>query len=59
MTNEQKKKEIAGLLDKIYKECGCDYNKYVLKIEELERRGEIRSEFIPRDNSKNIWNDSQ
>lgn len=46
-------------LAQIYKECGNDYIKYVNRIEEMERNGEIKTEYIPRDNVNTIWKRSE
>ena len=59
MKDEQKKKEVAEFLNKIYKDCGCDYIKYVLKVEELEKQGILKTEYIPREENNNIWNNRQ
>ena len=59
MTDYEKeilKDKIAFRLDEIYKQCGKDYVKFVEKIEQMEKDGLIKSEYLARDNTKNIWN---
>ena len=51
------KKKIANRLDEIYKECGKDYIKFVERIEELEKQGKIKPEWLRRDNTKSIWDE--
>lgn len=45
------KRNIANCLSNIYKKCGGNIENYVLKVEELERQGVIKSEYIPRANN--------
>ena len=59
MQNEEKEKlkmNICARLNEIYNECGRDYEKYVLTIEQMEKEGKIKSEYIGRDNTQNIFN---
>ena len=60
MTDEETKRKIAYYLDDIYyNKCKGDYVKYVQYIEKLEKNGKIKSEYIPREHSKNIWNETE
>lgn len=48
------KRYIANCLSNIFTKCGGNLESYVLKVEELERQGTIKSEYIPRANNK-FW----
>ena len=53
---EELKAKICKRFDEIYNQCGRDYEKYVLTIEQMEKEGIIKSEYIGRDNTQNIFN---
>ena len=52
--NEFKQKAKRRFLE-IYNECSKNYEKYVLRIEELEKSGKIKTEWLKRDGVKSIW----
>ena len=52
---EEFKQKLRNRFKEIYKECGNDYKKYVERLEELEKAGKIKSEWLRRDNVKSIW----
>ena len=56
MDIEEKKSELNKFFAQIYEKCGKDYFKYVAYIEQLENSGQLKTEHIPRDNVKTIWN---
>jgi len=54
--DKQFKEKVCIRLLEIYRECGSNFEKWVLKIEEMEKNGKIKSEWLNRDNTNNIWN---
>lgn len=56
---EFKKSIVRDKLAKIYEECGRDYIKYVEKVEELEKKGILKTEYIPRDKVNTIWSQTK
>ena len=52
---EEFKQKLRNRFKEIYNECGNDYQKYVERLEELEKAGKIKTEWLRRDNVKSIW----
>ena len=52
---EEFKQKLRNRFKEIYKECGNDYQKYVERLEELEKAGKIKTEWLRRDDVKSIW----
>ena len=49
------KKSLISRFNEIYAECGNNYIKWVERMEELEKAGKVKTEWLKRDNIKTIW----
>ena len=49
------KKSLISRFNEIYAECGNNYIKWVERMEELEKAGKVKTEWLKRDNINSIW----
>ena len=51
------KEKLRNRFIEIYKECGNNYSKFVERMEELEKAGKVKTEWLKRDGIKSIWDE--